>query len=115
VAYEIENARFQWDEGERRLREAQGSESRHMETALRDVTDEIRRRLGSSFSIAELASFYGEGTDWADAVAQRRFSGLETSYVVDAAFGRYAREAADFAGGKVQPPPEERERPAYYD
>ncbi len=113
MAYAIENARYQWDEGERRIRDAGMGETARLERAILAVQDEIRRRLGGSFSISELAELYGEGTDWAYAVAQRRFADLDSSAVVDAAFGRYARESNDFAGGKKQLPPDEREQIKY--
>jgi hypothetical protein len=63
------------------------------------VVEEIRRRLGSSFSLEELAEMYAEGTDWAAYEAARAGAAGETAAVTDAAFGRYAREAADYAGG----------------
>ena len=110
MAYAIENARFQWDEGERRLRQTDEPERSHLERATIAVEDEIRRRLGGSFSIKELVALYGEGTDWADQVAQRRSAGLDTGMVVDAAFASYARDAFDFAGGRQQAPPERREK-----
>jgi hypothetical protein len=99
VAYALENARFQWEEGERRVRRADDQERANLERALEDVLDGLRRRLGSSFAVTELAELYGEGTDWADDIARRR-AGSDTTAVVDAAFNRYAREAHDFAGGK---------------
>lgn len=102
MAYAIENARFQWEEGERRLRQADEPTRSDLERAAWVVLDELRRRLGSSFTIGELADLYGSGTDWADDVAQRRQAGTDSAAVVDAAFNRYAREASDFAGGKVR-------------
>ena len=66
------------------------------------VLEELRRRLGSVFAVGELVDLYYEGTDWAEDVAQRRFAGADTSAVVDAAFWRYARGAADFAGGRTR-------------
>jgi hypothetical protein len=102
MAYGIENARFQWEGGERRLRQADEAARVDLERATLAVLDELRRRLGSTFSIAELAEFYGEGTDWADDIAQRQRAGSDSSSVVDAAFNRYAREAADYAGGRVR-------------
>jgi len=57
------------------------------------VIDGLRRRLGSTFTAQELADHYGEGTSWADDLA-----GME-SWIVDAAFHRYLREAQNFAGG----------------
>jgi hypothetical protein len=65
------------------------------------VGDELRRRLGSSFEINELAALYAGGTDWAEDIAMRHRAGTESGAVVDAAFGRYARESVDFAGGRT--------------
>jgi len=100
VSYALENALTQWEEGERRLREAPEQEIHDLERALAVVLDELRRRLGSTFGVGELAELYSRGTDWAEDLAQRRSAGADTSAVVDAAFGRYARGAADFAGGR---------------
>jgi len=94
------NALYQWEDGERRLKEAEPSDRAHLERAMGGVMDELRRRLGSSFDIGELADLYTRGTDWAEDVAARRWSGLDTVVVVDAAFARYSREASDFAGGR---------------
>ena len=99
MAYALENARFQWEEGDRRVRQADGPTRNDLERSVDAVFDELRKRLGSTFTIGELAQFYGDGTDWADDVAQRTRAGTDSSAVVDAAFNRYAREASDFAGG----------------
>jgi hypothetical protein len=64
------------------------------------VLDELRRRLGSTFTLAELTRLYSDGTDWAEDLAWRAGAGGEAAAVVDAVFGRYAREAADYAGGR---------------
>jgi len=100
VAYAVENALFQWREGERYVRDADDPLRLRLERVTDVVLAELRRRLGSSFLIGELASFYAEGTDWAVELAQRHTSGTDVSYVVDAAFARYAREASDYAGGR---------------
>jgi hypothetical protein len=100
VPYAVENALFQWEEGERRLREAPDLERHQLYDAERDVYEELRRRLGGSFTLGELANFYGEGTDWAEDIADRSQAGTDSSAVVDAAFGRYARLASDYAGGR---------------
>lgn len=57
---------------------------------------ELRRRLGSSFSLKELTDLYAGSPDWASEVARRAGAGTEAAGVVDAAFGRYAREAVDY-------------------
>jgi hypothetical protein len=102
MAYAIENARFQWEEGERRIRQTPDPARADLERARDAVLDELRRRLGSTFTIGELADFYGSGTDWADDVAGSQRAGTDSAAVVDAAFNRYAREAADFAGGRLR-------------
>jgi len=103
VAYAVENALFQWREGEQRVRHANDHERRRLERAADAIVEELRRRLGSRFLIEELAAYYGEGTDWAAELAhQRGMVGTDASYVVDAAFARYAREASDFAGGRAR-------------
>ena len=97
MPYALENALFQWQEGERRVRE----ESR-LESAVWAVLDELRRRLGSSFGVDELAGLYASGIDWAVEVARSAGAGDHSSWVADAAFHRYAREAADYGGGRTR-------------
>jgi hypothetical protein len=62
--------------------------------------EELRKRLGSRFTIEELADLYGSSPDF----------GADPSWLVDAAFGRYAREAADYAGGRRLSDPEQVDR-----
>ena len=77
---------------------------------LERVTDalvaELRRRLGGRFSVDELAELYAQGTGWCLPVAMKVAPddpwAWEAGVVVDAAFGRYLREAADYAGGRVE-------------
>jgi hypothetical protein len=100
VAYAVENALFQWEEGERRLRSFDDPERSQLDQAARAVLEELRRRLGGAFTLGELADFYGSGTDWANDIAERRFAGTDTAHAVDAAFARYARFASDYGGGR---------------
>jgi hypothetical protein len=103
MAYALENAMYQWRDGEDRVREATGMDAFQLERSVAAVQDELRRRLGSTFSLVELSDLYGGGTDWAEDVAIRASSGGDTAAVVDCAFARYAREASDFAGGRFRP------------
>jgi hypothetical protein len=96
MAYALDNALFQWQEGERRLRDA----AEPLEHAADVVVGELRRRLGGAFLVGELADLYSQGTDWATDLALRHAAGGDAAAVVDAAFGRYAREASDYAGGR---------------
>ena len=98
MPYAVENALFQWEEGERRVRDDPG-----LESAVWVVLDEVRRRLGGSFSVGELAELYSADLEWAVALAQAHTRSAEVSYVVDAAFGRYVREARDYGGGATRP------------
>ena len=98
MPYALENALFQWEEGQRRVGGAAS-----LERGVELVLAELRRRLGGSFMVGELAEFYAESTDWALELAQRRAPAGQASDVVDAAFARYAREARDFAGGVSRP------------
>ncbi len=102
VPYALENALFQWEEGDRRLREAPEPEHADLDRAVAVVIDELRRRLGSSFTVDELATLYGSGVDWAAALARQESAGSDAPWVVDAAFFRYAREAANFGGGRLR-------------
>lgn len=99
MSYALENALFQWEEGERRLREAEAPRQSALERAAALVLEELRRRLGSTFSLEELSDLYAGAADWASEAARRAFAGTESSWVVDAAFARYAREASDYGGG----------------
>ncbi|MGI8749663.1 MAG: hypothetical protein ACR2J6_03805 [Thermoleophilaceae bacterium] len=96
----LDNAMSQWRDGEERLRSAELADQPYLESAVWQVLKEIRRRLGSSFEIGELAELYAGGTDWAEDIAQSR-AGTETVAAVDAAFARYSREASDYAGGRM--------------
>ena len=91
MSYALENALFQWEEGERRLREADAPRRAPLERAAGLVLDELRRRLGSEFSVQELSDLYASEPELAAGVP---------AWVVDAAFARYAREASDYGGGR---------------
>jgi hypothetical protein len=95
VSYPVDLALDQWRMGESR---AIGDSD--LADAADAVLYELRKRLGGVFYIAELADLYGEGTDWAAEVAQRHAQGTDSSWAIDAAFARYARQAADFAGSR---------------
>lgn len=100
AGYSVPNALFQWEEGERRVREAADLARRDLERVTVVVVEELRRRLGSSFSVEELAALYAADVDWGFDLATRAGAGGDAAWVVDAAFGRYAREATNFAGGR---------------
>lgn len=103
MSYPLENALFQWEEGLRALRAIDDpAERRRADRVVAAVQDELRRRIGPTFSAAELADLYGRGTDWCLQVAMDAVPGIATDpgSLADAAFWLYLRGATDFAGGR---------------
>lgn len=104
---DVENAVFQWEEGYRRLQDARSEPAlyRALARTVLAVQEELRKRLGSRFSVSELAALYREGTDWTlDFSLPARpddLGGWDPSAAADAAFYLYMRQAADFAGGRA--------------
>ena len=100
----LETARYQWDEGRRRL-ESAGADTarhRHLSVLVDAVVAELRRRIGQTFTLAELAEAYDGAEDWvrdvvAHATPPRARAGIrDAALVQDAAFGQYARGAIDY-------------------
>jgi hypothetical protein len=103
VSYPVENALFQWEEGWRVLRAIDEPRARRAaDRVVEAVQEELRRRIGPTFTAAELADLYGRGTDWCQQVAIDVAPGIETDpqSLADAAFWLYLRGARDFAGGR---------------
>lgn len=104
----FDSAIFSWREGQQRLRDAEPPDRAILERVTGRIVDELRRRLGGSFTTGELAElYYEEGTDWcldiAFEAAPDNPRAWDSQTVADAAFARYVREAADFAGGRRVP------------
>jgi hypothetical protein len=100
----LQAARQQWDEGLRRL-DAEGEDtarSRHLWLLIEEVVAELRRRVGQTFTLADLAGVYEGSEDWVRdvvirATPPRARAGLKDSALVqDAAFAHYARGATDY-------------------
>jgi hypothetical protein len=103
MAYPLENALFQWEEGMRVLDAIDSAaERRRADRVVAAIQDELRRRIGPTFAAAELAELYGRGTDWCLQVALDAVPRLDTEpqTLADAAFWLYLRGARDFAGGR---------------
>lgn len=100
----FENAVYQWRAGERRLAQVPSERLALLERVVEALVAELRRRLGGRFSAQELADLYEGGTTWCQQLAMRVAPedpwAWEAGVVVDAAFARYLREAADYAGGR---------------
>jgi len=101
VSTTVELARQHWEEGFRRLQSQAGDRRRR--AALWDqvelLTSELRRRVGATYTLAELARHYGEADAWVLTALERSPTpGWErsASLATDAAFHLYARGAQDY-------------------
>ena len=103
MPYPIDNALFQWEDGWRAVQALGGDQrvQRRAEAAVDAIRDELRLRIGATFSVADLADLYGEGTDWCLAIAAAVAPGADGRALADAAFWLHRRAAADFAGGRT--------------
>ena len=99
---DVELARRQWEDGSRRI-EALREDRRRYRTLLDQVEIvlvELRKRVGQTFTLGELADAYDGADDWArDAVDLADPEGpppAELPAVAGAAFHQYARGATDY-------------------
>jgi hypothetical protein len=109
VPYPLDNALYQWEEGYARLRQlsADPRMAGRVNRAVEAVRDELRRRIGPTFSAAELAELYAGGTDWCLEAATRGgavdTTDIDPQAITDGAFYLYLRGASDYAGGRLTP------------
>lgn len=99
---EIAAARFAWEDGLRRL-EADTSPTGGLRNELAfAVTDELRRRLGVTFRVADLAAEYRTASSWyfdvAARIAANESGAWDPAVALDAGFARMARLATDAPG-----------------
>jgi hypothetical protein len=101
MASSVEAVRQQWEEGNRRF-ESQSREAvfAQLLQQLEVATDELRKRVGETFTLAELADAYGDSDDWLRQAVEERATApgwvRYLSVVQDAAFHQYARGATDY-------------------
>ena len=99
---DVELARQQWQDGNRRVEDARGDLARYRRlTGQVDVVVAgLRKRVGQVFTLAELADAYDGADDWArellDDADPEAPPPVEAGTVADAAFHVYARGAADY-------------------
>jgi hypothetical protein len=110
MAAPVENAVLQWEDGYARVRAARaegGARQHALGRVVIAVERELRKRLGSRFSVGELAALY---RDQGEALLDRAMAWMsedeplaDASAACDAAFYLYMREASDFGGGRSGP------------
>ena len=95
-AVAVEHARQQWEEGHRRLQSHSDDRALYLQlhAQVNAVVDELNRRVGQTFTLAELADAYREADRW---IYEVLGPARQLTIVQDAAFHRYSRGAVDYA------------------
>ena len=98
----LESTRSEWEEGNRRP-EAAASDRPRYQRLLEEldlVLEELRKRVGETFTLDELASAYHDADRWVQEVLVEREAAsgwpARLTVVQDAAFHRYSRGAIDY-------------------
>ncbi|MBA2349254.1 MAG: hypothetical protein H0V81_13280 [Solirubrobacterales bacterium] len=93
-----------WRAGERRAAGLSPDQTTAVDRVVDGLVAELRRRLGSTFTVDELVALYDADISWcldlAYAIAPGAPWAWDPRVTTDAAFARYVREAQDFAGGR---------------
>jgi hypothetical protein len=99
---DLDLARQQWEDGNRRIEAARSDPSRYISLAAQVdiVVAGLRERIGQIFTLDELAQAYDGADEWArtllDDADPDGGPSHEPGTVADAAFHAYARGAADY-------------------
>jgi hypothetical protein len=99
---DVESARRDWEDAHRRLegeaRDARQEESLRLQFDV--VSDELRKRLGARYTLAELVAEYDRSDSWVRHVVSERAAApgwpRTLSVVEGAAFHVYSRGAQDY-------------------
>jgi len=103
VTADLESARRDWEGGYRRLLAASGDRvaADLLHAQVDAVVGELRKRVGATFTLAQLAEAYARSEPWLRATIDERApvrGGARTATLAgDAAFHIYARGAVDYA------------------
>jgi hypothetical protein len=95
-AVAVEHARQQWEEGHRRLHSYSDDRALflQLQAQVGTVVGELNRRVGQTFTLAELADAYQQSDRWLYEILG---GAAHLALVQDAAFYLYARGAIDYA------------------
>jgi hypothetical protein len=98
----LETVRQEWEEGNRRFEQAieDPAARDRLLPQLELVSDELRKRIGQTFTLDELAGAYAGADRWVRTVVEERAATpgwpRTLSLVQDAAFHLYQRGAVDY-------------------
>jgi hypothetical protein len=98
----LEATRSEWEEGNRRLEAAASDAPRYARllAELDLVVEELRKRVGQTFTLDDLAVAYADADRWTQEALAEREPGAgwpaRLTIVQDAAFHRYSRGAVDY-------------------
>lgn len=98
----LEAVRQEWEEGYRRLESARDDRRRYARllAQLELVGDELRKRVGQTYTLAELAAAYEDAERWARSLVEERAPSpgwpRDLATVLAAAFHAYQRGAVDY-------------------
>ena len=98
TAVAVETARLQWEEGYRRLQEHVSDRALYQRllSEVEVLLDELNRRVGQTFTLADLARAYQDADRWLLEVLPPGSGAIQLGLVEDAAFHLYARGALDY-------------------
>jgi hypothetical protein len=102
VALVLEAVRSEWEDGYRRFQDVSRDRvaAARLSLQLEVVTDELRKRIGQTFTLENLAAAYRGADEWVrDAVSERAPTPgwpRTLAIVQDAAFHLYQRGAVDY-------------------
>jgi hypothetical protein len=99
----VELIRQEWDDGRHRLEAERADPARYhrLVTQVEIIGDELRKRVGQTFTLAELADSYRDADRWARQLVEDRAPSpgwpRDLALVLAAAFHAYQRGAVDYA------------------
>jgi hypothetical protein len=98
-----DHVRHEWEESARRLEASAGDRARYaaLLSQLELLTAELRKRVGQTYTLADLSRAYGDADRWAAAVLAEAddipaWWPQTLSMILGAAFHAYARGAVDY-------------------
>ncbi len=98
VQPEVMTALLDWDAGERQMAEPSPTRDARLRV-VSAVEDQLRRRVGTRYTLADLTAAYEGSSRWFLELAAATVPGTpdawDPSVALDAAFARWARNASD--------------------